>query len=371
MLRVMHLADLHLGWNASWNELPFDRTQERDARLRKAIDWALDQGIDLVIIAGDLFETHTPPSGLVHDVKRQLARALEAGIAVVTLPGNHDEISYHNSVYREHASDWPGYLVQNPHFQHSCTLSAGGEPVHMYALAFTGGLTQTHPPLSEFTRGRQSGYHLALLHGSLDFDRGDRSLPIDLKSLLAAEFDYVALGHFHKHQRHGAEARPVVYAGMIEGKGFDDPGVGHYTVAHLARDGVTLQTPAAQARHVRTITFDTGSFQSESELIEALSSQISSDDMVRIKLRGAPEFRLDVESLCTRARGEAAYVEVVDESASLSDERLQRIALEPTIRGAFAERMLKRLSEAGEPEVRRLIRRAIVLGLAAFKGEQG
>ncbi len=57
----------------------------------------------MVIIAGDLFETHKPEPALVEEVVAQLERLERAGVAVVTVPGNHDEITYADSVYRVHA----------------------------------------------------------------------------------------------------------------------------------------------------------------------------------------------------------------------------------------------------------------------------
>ncbi len=369
MVRVLHLADLHLGWSSPLDELPNGRVEERDARLGKAIDWALEQRIDLVLIAGDLFETHTPDRSLVSQAKGHLARAVRAGVVVVTLPGNHDEISYHNSVYREHADDWPGVLIRNPHFAHACSVTVGGERVHLYALAYTGGLTQTHPPLSQFERGDQDGYHVALLHGSLEHDHGDRSLPIDLNAIAQAGFDYVALGHIHRHRRYGVAGRPIVYAGMIEGKGFDDPGVGHYTVARLKGGGATLETHDAKARRLHTFDVDVGAFTSLEELTESVCGSISEGDLVRLRLRGAPEYPFDSEAIRLGTAGRASYVEIQDQTDALRDDALATLAEEPTIRGAFVARMLHRMREAGDDtHQRRVIRRAIGLGLRAMDG---
>ncbi|WP_324667949.1 hypothetical protein [Geochorda subterranea] len=44
----------------------------------------------------------------------QFRRLEAAGVRVVTVPGNHDEITCADSVYRERASEWPGLLVQSP-----------------------------------------------------------------------------------------------------------------------------------------------------------------------------------------------------------------------------------------------------------------
>ncbi|MEW6046680.1 MAG: hypothetical protein AB1609_09395 [Bacillota bacterium] len=124
MFRLLQLADLHLGWAPGYMDEPrrAERRRRRDELLRRA---------------------------------------------VVTVPGNHDEITYADSVYRERARDWPGVLVQNPVPEHVSTLSVAGIPVHVYSLAYTGGLTPTRSALARFPRIGEPGFHLGAFHGTL------------------------------------------------------------------------------------------------------------------------------------------------------------------------------------------------------------
>ena len=57
--------------------------------------------------------------------------------------------------------------------------------------------------------------------------------------------------------------------------------------------------------------------------------------------------------------GRAFYLEVVDETRGLADELIEALAREPTVRGAFVQRMLERLRRAA-PGEERTIRRALV-----------
>jgi DNA repair protein SbcD/Mre11 len=115
MPSVLHLADLHLGWTPRGlpSEMAASVRRRRDALLGQAVDVALAERVDLVVIAGDLFESYRPEPALVDDALAQLRRLTAAGIALVTVPGNHDELTYARSVYRRgrrtgRASSSPG-----------------------------------------------------------------------------------------------------------------------------------------------------------------------------------------------------------------------------------------------------------------------
>ena len=369
LIRVLHLADLHLGYEPPWSGIAKARRKERDGRLAKAVAWALQNDIDLVLIAGDLFETHRPPAELVDTVIRELNRLVAAGIGLVTVPGNHDEISYHDSVYRRERQRWPGILVENPNFEKAATIHCRGMPVHIYSLAYTSGLTRTHPPLSAFPRSDEAGFHIALLHGSLDWDRGDRSLPIDGKSLEQSGYDYVALGHIHQHMVRGKRP-PIVYAGMIDGKHFDDPGVGGYTVVTLDAAGASVALePAGDVRPLLTLSVDAGLYDTYEELVQAVRADLPREAAVRLVVTGTPGFSLSPERLARALEPLAYYVEAVDETLGLADELIQQLALEPTVRGAFVRRMGARLV-AASPDEEKLIRRALLRGLQALAGEE-
>ena len=365
MVRFLHLADLHLGWEPSIPELGEKRRLERDERLSRAVDFALERAVDAVIIAGDLFETHRPEPGLVRRVVRELERLSAAGIACVTVPGNHDEISYHDSVYSEYGPQWPGVLVTRPDFGLAAELELRGGKLHVYGLAYTGGVTPTERPLASFPRSGADGYHVAVLHGSLELHGGDRSLPIDKEALASAGFDYVALGHIHRFQRFGPPERPIVYAGMIDGKGFDDPGTGSYTLVTLAPGRCEVERIHAGGRPVVTHRVDAGSFASAGELAAHLQEVVEPEAITRIVLAGSPGYSFSADELRAALAGRAYFVQVDDETEGLSAQQLAELARERTIRGSFVARMLE-LMEA-KPAERALHLRALVVGLEALR----
>ncbi len=92
------------------------------------------------------------------------------------------------------------------------------------------------PPIEQFPRVDEDGVHIAVFHGSLDWDAGDRSLPLLSDALATAGYDYIALGHIHKPSEHKVGTGLAVYPGAIEGKSFSDLGVGQFTVVSIHKE---------------------------------------------------------------------------------------------------------------------------------------
>ncbi|WPD19790.1 DNA repair exonuclease [Thermaerobacter composti] len=375
MFRILHLADLHLGWEPAF--MPparaAERRQRRDRLLERAVDYALDpeHRVALVVIAGDLFETHRPEAALVTAVVGQLRRLEAAGIPVVTVPGNHDEITYHDSVYRLYGSSWPGVLVRNALPDRVATLTVAGTPVHLYGLAYTGGITPAGVPLADFPRADEPGLHVAVFHGTLGRWGGDRSLPLDREGLRRAGYDYVALGHIHQAHEEWLGPTLAAYAGAVEGKGFDDPGTGAWTLVEVepGRGVVGLRREPVEVQPVVTVTVDAGRFPSVERLRSHLEDVAPPDAILRVRLEGVPAFPVDAEALAVALGHRFFHLEIEDATDPVSPEQLAAWAAEPTILGLFVKRLLGEIDAAADPRRRQVAERALRVGVRALLRE--
>src|SRR4051794_41933111 len=91
MLRLLHTADVHLG--ARHTDLGDQAAAQRErqfAAFVAAVDLALDEKVDIVLIAGDLFDSNTQPRRSVERVAAELTRLAAARIRTVIIPGTHD-----------------------------------------------------------------------------------------------------------------------------------------------------------------------------------------------------------------------------------------------------------------------------------------
>ncbi|WP_321842833.1 exonuclease subunit SbcD [Paraburkholderia bannensis] len=88
-MRILHTSDWHLGQNFMG--------KSRQAEHRQLIDWLVAQvdahAVDAVLIAGDIFDTGTPPS-YARELYSDLVVKLHAsGVALLLLGGNHDSVA--------------------------------------------------------------------------------------------------------------------------------------------------------------------------------------------------------------------------------------------------------------------------------------
>src|SRR3712207_2828658 len=94
-MRLLHAADLHLDSPmtglAAYDGAPVDDLRGATRRaLGNLVDLAIEEAVDVVLLAGDLFDGDWPHYGTGVHAVREMARLREAGIPVVTIAGNHD-----------------------------------------------------------------------------------------------------------------------------------------------------------------------------------------------------------------------------------------------------------------------------------------
>ena len=85
-MKILHTSDWHVGKVLKGR----DRSDEHDAVLRSIVRTARDEDVDLVLIAGDLFESTAPGPKAQGLVMRALLALREDGRQVVAIGGRGD-----------------------------------------------------------------------------------------------------------------------------------------------------------------------------------------------------------------------------------------------------------------------------------------
>src|SRR5262245_54482610 len=93
-IRILHVADIHLGIESYGPLDPSTGLSGRVADFLRGLDQAVDEalagGIDLVLFAGDFYRTRDPNPTYQRELARRIRRLSEAAIPTFLLAGNHD-----------------------------------------------------------------------------------------------------------------------------------------------------------------------------------------------------------------------------------------------------------------------------------------
>ena len=162
MIRFLHGADFHL--DSAFGALPpgqaaARRRESRELALRLA-DYVKEHGIDLVLLAGDLFDSASPLPGDGGTAGRRSGTDAGQG---VHLPGNHD---WYGPGSPWETVDWP----ENVYVFKENRLTAVEVPERnlvIHGAAFSGP-EQPESLLAGFTAPADGKCHIGLLHGELD-----------------------------------------------------------------------------------------------------------------------------------------------------------------------------------------------------------
>ncbi|MEL6327004.1 MAG: metallophosphoesterase, partial [Cyanobacteria bacterium J06626_23] len=105
MPKFLHLADIHLGFDRY--DSP-ERTKDFFFALQDALQrYAIDEKVDFVIIAGDLFEHRMIQPAILNQAQLCLQMLQQAAIPVLAIEGNHDNRPYGTKTsWLRYLSDW-------------------------------------------------------------------------------------------------------------------------------------------------------------------------------------------------------------------------------------------------------------------------
>jgi len=218
-LRLLHTADVHLDGDSYGTREERAAHRERGLQLfRRIVDRAVTDDVDLVLIAGDLFDHNRVTDETVAVVHAELRRL---GRSVVILPGNHDAL-YPNAIYDRHD------LTRDARHVH-VIRRLDGEVVDLpglEAMVWGRAMEEHEPafsPLAGIPSRDRHRWCLAMGHGFFyeDHERPERSSPIFAGEIRDTGWDYLALGHQHVTMDVSQGAVTAYYAGAPIREGSD------------------------------------------------------------------------------------------------------------------------------------------------------
>lgn len=350
-IRLLHLADLHLGATGG---LTGEHGETRRLDFQRAFDatiefaLAAETRVDAVLICGDLFDSHVPPPPLITHVQNQFSRLAEQAIPILLVPGLHDAWAYPDSVYRTH--EFPGtHILVDPRKKQPVTATLKGTGVHFYGAAWR----NNRGTVGEaFRRQDLPGLHVGLLHGDVigeDADNGEPLPPLRFRAeeLEATGFDYLALGYRHGQEVLRTSTPAIAYAGSLEATRIEETGPKALLVVSFqtnrAKPKTTLARVSYKARPMvnQTVDFTNLDIKGEHEgLAGYLMRYADAKAVARLELTGVLPFIVDANRLYGLLQNHFFHLDIEDHTNFSSSPVVQAIAAERTIRGLYTQEML-------------------------------
>jgi exonuclease SbcD len=362
MLRLLHTADVHLG--ARHTDLGDRAAMQRErqfAAFVATVDLALAEKVDLVLIAGDLFDSNVQPRRSVERAAAQLKRLVDARIRIVIAPGTHD-VYDRASIYR--AYDFAA-LAGAVGSDLVTVLDPDHPDVHLRALDIVvhGRCFATkRAPISplaglDVSKDDRAAWHVGLLHASIAIEGktdGDEVV-ITTDEIAASHLDYLALGHWHSTSKGKAGKVSYAYAGAPEPVALDQDRAGNVLLVELeGRDGskrVTIEERKVGRTRFERLRLDTAKISSQPSLVSKLAGRADPDLVLDVELIGIrpDELDLQVEEVESELADRFLKVRVRDRSVAPLPEGF--VAAPDTVLGAFIRDLEARIAEeeAAEP----------------------
>jgi DNA repair exonuclease SbcCD nuclease subunit len=359
MLRLLHTADVHLGArHADLGDAATAQRERQFAAFKASIDLAIEQKLDLFVVAGDLFDSNTQPRRSVERVAAELARLAGSRIRTVIVPGTHDCYD-RSSIYR--AYDLKA-MAGSTADDDLVTVVTPDEPaVHLPALGATvhaAVFPSKRAPNSPLRDVRVDGstepaatWHIGVVHGAIAIpDRTDRDEVVITKEEIAGSgLDYLALGHWHSTQKGKAGRTTYAYSGAPEPVAVDQDGAGKVLVVTLDDEGGRKQVNVDEAAVGKTkferIDVDAARLNGQPDLVTRLEAKADPDLVLEARLTGVRPDELDLDTGEVEARLKGSFLRIRIRDASMPALSEGALPSADTIAGAFIRDVEAQIAE--------------------------
>lgn len=200
MYKVFHFGDTHLGRKHP-SKISKERVESSITSFRYCIEKAVEEDVDFVIHAGDVFDTVYPWHTVIESAREELQKLEEAEIPMYCIRGNHDRsfgqgrslkglaIEHLTSDYVKLIDPQAAEFPENGYIDHD-------EKIRIYGLGYHASRTQEI--LRDFNP--ESGkFNFLLLHDFIDGVTRSYSENTAKADMIAGkDVDYVAIGHDHQ-----------------------------------------------------------------------------------------------------------------------------------------------------------------------------
>ena len=225
-MKFIHFADAHL--DSPFRGLSFLPSKEfnqiyqaADQSLTRIVDLALAEKVDLVLIAGDTFDSAKPSPRSQLFFAQQIKRLTDAQIQVVMIFGNHDHMRREDLLANQ--SPYFKLLGANEAVEKATFKTKDNFNYDVVGFSYLNNHI-TEDKIPDFP-GKEHNYTFGLMHAQEKEADSRKNVyaPFTVSEVQALNYDYFALGHIHA-RRNLSEKPWIVYSGNIQGRHINEMG---------------------------------------------------------------------------------------------------------------------------------------------------
>lgn len=357
-MKIIHCADLHL--DSKMNSLPTEknriRKEETLLSFEKMISFAKENGVSVIILAGDTFDTGKISAKSKSRVLYSIENAPQ--IDFLYLSGNHDEDGFVSSL--EHVpenlkvfgSEWTYYVYGN---------------VTIAGVVLNENNTDSIYDTVSFP---ENGLNVAVLHGQIaGYKTNSQAETISIPRLKGRNIDYLALGHIHSYSEGVIDNRGTyVYSGCLEGRGFDETGDKGFVLLDVTGNKIFKQFVKFSSRDIYVYEYDVTGKQNflsvRDEIVSDLKKKYDEKSLIKLVIKGeySADFDSDYAGLSMLLNEYFFFVKIEDKTVlQLKPDDYET---DKSIKGEFVRKVLS--SDLSEEEKKRIV----LIGLNALKGKE-
>lgn len=369
-IKVLHLGDIFLDcpFSAATAEESAIRRRETRETLTRAVKYAVDQEVDLVLLSGDLTDHHYA----TFETMELLCRLFRAAPACrfFIAPGPHDPMT-ENCLYR--LADLPANVTvfSGAHVS-SVTVEELG--VTVYGWAFEGDSYASSPLACDREEPEKPGITLVMGYAGAGDTTGNA--PLSLNEIGDFGGDYLALSGgrlFDGFHRVGTVT--YAYSGALEHASYEEPGFGGGNLITLTpvpgeRTRVECARVNLGSRRYAMEEFDITGIANPNEVLNRITAVIKErgygrETSLKVLLTGRVPFGFAIPRTMTGENFGLATFDLDDRTLPSFDD--SRVARDMTVRGELCRTLIPAM-RVGTDEEQHAAAYALKLGLGALDG---
>lgn len=347
-MKIIHTADWHLDSPLTAN-LGADKSKKRKNELLNSFmrmtDFAKENGVDAILISGDLFDGVYASKGSKETVYNCIKS--NPDIDFFYLRGNHDE--------------------EIKEFDEISNLKLFSKDFSTYECGevVIGGCEKTPTPYHEI-KFDEDKLNILMLHGEVRTTNADEI--ISISELCGKNIDYLALGHIHSFSAGRIDNRGEwAYPGCPDGRGYDECGSKGFLLLDTEDGKIKTEFIEFESRKIEEFSLDVTGADGTGEVlcrIENALSGVDKKEMIKVRLTGKvlPECQINTDYINERFSESFFDFRIYDETKVLYEPEKYRF--DETLKGEFI-RFTEACDDFSEEEKRKIIE----TGLKALSGE--